>query len=46
MEKMSMKEAVQIFGKQAEFMTDFGQALAHVKNGGKAARCDWIGCNM
>lgn len=42
MERMKAAEAMEVFeGRADRFETDFGEALAHVKNGGKASRIRW-----
>ena len=49
MERMKTAEAMEVFEGQADlFVTDFGEALAYVKNGGKAARMEdgWNQGNM
>ncbi len=47
MERMKTAEAMKVFEGRAEmFVTDFGEALAHVKDGGKAARNGWPGWNQ
>lgn len=44
MERMKTVEAMEVFEDRAEmFVTDFGEALEHVKNGGKAGRGKWSG---
>ncbi len=42
MERMSTAQAMKAFEKEEVlFETDFGEALKHLKNGGKAARHRW-----
>ena len=47
MERMKTAEAMEVFEGRADlFVTDFGEALAYVKNGGKTARAKWISGGM
>lgn len=42
MERMKTAEAMEVFEGQADlFVTDFGEALSYVKDGGKAGRMLW-----
>lgn len=42
MERMKTAEAMEVFEGRADlFVTDFGEALEYVKDGGKAARAVW-----
>lgn len=46
MERMKVEEAMKVCAERKElFVTDFGEALAWVKDGGKAARQGWDGWN-
>lgn len=42
MERMAEIEMEAVAAQEEGFATDFGQALEHVKYGGKAARAKWI----
>ena len=43
MERMAAAEAMKVFEGRADmFVTDFGEALAYVKDGGRAARAVWV----
>ena len=45
MERMAAAEAMKVFEGRADmFVTDFGEALAYVKDGGRAARAVWRTC--
>ncbi len=47
MERMAAAEAMKVFeGRTDMVMTDFGEALVHVKDGGKAARVRWVKYGM
>ena len=47
MERMKVAEAMKVFeGRTDMVMTDFGEALSYVKDGGKAARARWIKYGM
>lgn len=43
MERMKAADAMKVFEGRADlFMTDFGEALSYVKDGGRAARAVWV----
>ena len=43
MERMAAAEAMKVFEGRADmFVTDFGEALAYVNDGGRAARAVWV----